>query len=54
MTMYEPNPDVRETGAEVDEFVDAPDSLESDPPSPRTPDDTNEASPDDRSPGPDA
>jgi hypothetical protein len=24
MTMYEPNPEVRETGAEVDEFVDAP------------------------------
>jgi len=32
VTIYEPNPDVRTTGAEIDEFVDAPEPQPSEPP----------------------
>ena len=38
--MYEPNPDVQPTGAEVDEFVDVPEPRPTEPP--RRPDASTE------------
>jgi hypothetical protein len=44
MTMYLPNRDVRPTGAEAGEFIDAPDGAEPEPPAPpRADDDTDES-----------
>jgi hypothetical protein len=50
VTIYEPNPQVRPTGAEIDEFVDAPEPQPSEPPPPPSdggaaPDDDGDADP---------
>jgi hypothetical protein len=37
MTIYEPNPEVRPTGAEIDEFVDVPEQETVLPPKPDRP-----------------